>query len=31
MLFEQIPTYLEFFGFPTNLPNRLHALATIEY
>lgn len=27
MLFEQIPAYLEFFGFPTTTPERLRALA----
>jgi shikimate dehydrogenase len=31
MLFEQIPAYLEFFGFPTTTPDRLRALAKIEY
>jgi shikimate dehydrogenase len=31
MLFEQIPAYLEFFGFPTTTPNELRALARIEY
>ncbi len=31
MLFEQIPAYLEFFGFPTTTPDRLRALATIKY
>ncbi len=29
MLFEQIPAYLEFFGFPTTTPERLRALAKI--
>jgi shikimate dehydrogenase len=29
MLFEQIPAYLEFFGFPTTTPERLRALANI--
>ena len=31
MLFEQIPAYLEFFGFPNTTPDRLRALAKIEY
>ena len=31
MLFEQIPAYLEFFGFPTTTPDRLRALAQIKY
>jgi shikimate dehydrogenase len=31
MLFEQIPAYLEFFGFPTTTPDRLRTLAKIEY
>jgi shikimate dehydrogenase len=31
MLFEQIPAYLEFFGFPTTTPDRLRELAKIEY
>jgi shikimate dehydrogenase len=31
MLFEQIPAYLKFFGFPSTTPDRLRALATIEY
>jgi shikimate dehydrogenase len=31
MLFEQIPAYLEFFGFPTTTPDELRALARIEY
>ena len=31
MLFEQIPAYLEFFRFPTTTPDRLRALAKIEY
>lgn len=31
MLFEQIPAYLEFFGFDTTTPDRLRALAKIEY
>ena len=29
MLFEQIPAYLEFFGFPTTTPERLRALSRI--
>jgi shikimate dehydrogenase len=31
MLFEMIPAYLEFFGFPTTTPERLRALARISY
>jgi shikimate dehydrogenase len=31
MLFEQIPAYLEFFGFPTTTPEELRALAKITY
>jgi shikimate dehydrogenase len=31
MLFEQIPAYLEFFGFPTTTPDELRATARIEY
>jgi shikimate dehydrogenase len=31
MLFEQIPAYLEFFGFPATTPDRLRELAKIEY
>jgi shikimate dehydrogenase len=31
MLFEQIPAYLEFFGFPTTTPENLRAVATIRY
>lgn len=31
MLFEQIPAYLEFFGFPTTPPEELRRLATIKY
>jgi len=31
MLFEQIPAYLEFFGFPTTTPDELRALAKISY
>jgi shikimate dehydrogenase len=30
MLFEQIPAYLEFFGFPTATPEHLRAVATLE-
>ena len=29
MLFEQIPAYLEFFGFPSTTPEELRALATL--
>ena len=29
MLFEQIPAYLEFFGFPTTTPERLRGVAAI--
>jgi len=29
MLFEQIPAYLEFFGFPTTTPERLRSLAAV--
>ena len=29
MLFEQIPAYLEFFGFPVETPQRLRALAKV--
>jgi shikimate dehydrogenase len=29
MLLEQIPAYLEFFGFPTTTPDNLHAGATL--
>ena len=29
MLFEQIPAYLEFFGFPTTTPEHLRAVAKI--
>jgi shikimate dehydrogenase len=29
MLFEQIPVYLDFFGFPTTTPERLRALARL--
>jgi len=31
MLFEQIPAYLEFYGYPKTTPAELRALATIEY
>jgi len=31
MLFEQIPAYLEFFGFPSATPTELRAVAKIEY
>jgi shikimate dehydrogenase len=31
MLFEQIPAYLEFCGFPSTTPDRLRALAQIKY
>ena len=31
MLFEQIPAYLEFFGFPTTTAENLRALATLKY
>ncbi len=31
MLFEQIPAYLDFFGFPTTTPDELRRLAQIEY
>jgi len=31
MLFEQIPAYLEFFGFPSTTPEDLRRLAKIEY
>lgn len=31
MLFEQIPAYLEFFGFPAATPEALRALAQIDY
>jgi shikimate dehydrogenase len=31
MLFEQIPAYLEFFGFPTTTPSELRAIAKISY
>jgi shikimate dehydrogenase len=31
MLFEQIPAYLEFFGFPTTTPDVLRSVATVRY
>jgi shikimate dehydrogenase len=31
MLFEQIPAYLEFFGFPTTTPDELRRVARIVY
>jgi shikimate dehydrogenase len=31
MLFEQIPAYLEFFGFPTTTPEVLRAVARLSY
>ena len=31
MLFEQIPAYLEFFGFGTTTPEELRAVAQIHY
>jgi shikimate dehydrogenase len=31
MLFEQIPAYLEFFGFPTTTPEHLRLVAKIQY
>ena len=31
MLFEQIPAYLEFFGFPTTTPEELRAIAKVHY
>jgi shikimate dehydrogenase len=31
MLFEQIPAYLEFFGFPTTTPEHLRAVANLRY
>jgi len=31
MLFEQIPAYLDFFGFPTTTPHELRRLARIAY
>ena len=31
MLFEQIPAYLEFFGFPTTTPEHLRSVAKLRY
>ena len=31
MLFEQIPAYLEFFGFPTATPEVLRSVAKLSY
>jgi shikimate dehydrogenase len=31
MLFEQIPAYLEFFGFPTTTPEVLRSVARLIY
>jgi shikimate dehydrogenase len=31
MLFEQIPAYLEFFGFGTTTPDELRSVARIQY
>ena len=31
MLFEQIPAYLEFFGFPTTTPDNLRSVARLSY
>ena len=31
MLFEQIPAYLEFFGFPTTTPDVLRSVAKLQY
>jgi shikimate dehydrogenase len=31
MLFEQIPAYLEFFGFPSTTPEVLRSLAKLRY
>ena len=31
MLFEQIPAYLEFFGFPSTTPEVLRSVATLAY
>ena len=31
MLFEQIPAYIEFFGFPTTTPDELRAVARLTY
>ena len=30
-LFEQIPAYLEFFGFPSSTPEVLREVATLSY
>ena len=31
MLFEQIPAYLEYFGFPSTTPDELRAVSTLRY
>ena len=31
MLFEQIPAYLEFFGFPAATPSELREVAEVDY
>jgi shikimate dehydrogenase len=31
MLFEQIPAYLEFFGFPSTTPEILRSVAKLRY
>jgi shikimate dehydrogenase len=31
MLFEQIPAYLEFFGFGTTTPEELRSVAQLQY
>ena len=31
MLFEQIPAYLEFFGFPSTTPEHLRSVARLHY
>jgi shikimate dehydrogenase len=31
MLFEMIPPYLEFFGFPTTSPETLRSVARLQY
>ena len=31
MLFEQIPAYLEFFGYGTTTPEELRAVAKVSY
>ena len=31
MLFERIPAYLEFFGFPSAAPSELREVAEIDY